>query len=196
MRNKGGNRNIGITKPDIFFYVYGLLHHPTYRARHADSLRRELPRIPLAPDFTAFRDAGLALAALHLGYEQGPRHELDLELTPGHSLDWRVAKMQPGRRVPAPDGDYRIFDTLRYNDTLTLRGIPPEAFRYRLGTRSALEWVIDQYRVKTDKRSGLVSDPNHYSAEPQYILHLLERVIHLSLETDRIVAGLADLPLA
>ena len=87
-------------------------------------------------------------------------------------MDYRVEKMRPLKRVQSEDGDYRIFDALQYNDTLTLRGIPAEAFRYRLGTRSALEWVVDQYRVKTDKRSGIVSDPNAWSEDPQYIVNL------------------------
>ena len=81
---------------------------------------------------------------------------------------------------------------LRYNGFLTLDGIPAEAFAYRLGNRSALEWVIDQYRVKTDKRSGIVNDPNR-ADDPQYILRLLGQVISVSLETVKIVAGLPEL---
>ena len=185
----------GISKLDIFHYVYGLLHHPGYRERHADSLRRELPRIPLAPDFAAFRDAGKQLARLHLGYEQERPWQLDWETADG-PVDYRVEKMRPLKRVQSKDGDYRIFDSLQYNDTLTLRGIPAEAFRYRLGTRSALEWVIDQYRVKTDKRSGIVSDPNAWSENEQYIVDLVGRVVRVSVETVRIVDGLAGLSLA
>ena len=185
-----------ISKLDIFHYVYGLLHHPGYRERHADSLRRELPRIPLAPDFHAFRDAGRELARLHLNYERERPWPLDWEVAaPERPIDYRVEKMRPGKRVPSGDGDFKIFDALKYNDTLTLQGIPAEAFRYRLGTRSALEWVIDQYRVKTDKRSGIVSDPNAWSEDPQYIVNLVGRVITVSMETVKIVDGLAGLPL-
>ncbi len=185
-----------ITKLDIFHYVYGLLHHPGYRARHADSLKRELPRIPLAPDFAAFRDAGRELAQLHLNYEREQPFDLDWEIAdPERPIDYRVEKMRPLKRVPSPDGDYRIFDSLEYNNTLTLRGIPAEAFRYRLGTRSALEWVVDQYQVKTDKRSGIVSDPNAWSDDPHYIVNLVGRVVAVSMRTVRIVDGLAALPL-
>ena len=81
---------------------------------------------------------------------------------------------------------------LRYNDFLTLDGIPAAAFNYRLGNRSALEWVIDQYRVKTDKRSGIVNDPNRPD-DPQYILRLIRKVIDVSLETVKIVEGLPGL---
>ena len=95
--------------------------------------------------------------------------------------------MRPGKKSPAPAGDHKIFDTLRYNDTLTLSGIPAEAFRYRLGTRSALEWVIDQYQVKTDRRSGIVSDPNAWSEAQQYIVDLVGRVVAVSMHTVRLV---------
>ncbi len=184
----------GINKLDIFHYVYGLLHHPGYRERHADSLKRELPRIPLAPDFAAFRAAGKELARLHLGYEHERPWQLDWETADG-PVDYRVEKMRPLKRVQSQDGDYKIFDSLQYNDTLTLRGIPAEAFRYRLGTRSALEWVVDQYRVKTDKRSGIVSDPNAWSEDEQYIVNLLGRVVRVSMDTVSIVDDLAGLPL-
>ena len=120
--------------------------------------------------------------------------QLDWETADG-PVDYRVEKMRPLKRVQSEDGDYRIFDSLQYNDTLTLRGIPAEAFRYRLGTRSALEWVVDQYRVKTDKRSGIVSDPNAWSEDQQYIVNLVGRVLRVSMETVKIVdlAGLAGL---
>ena len=183
-----------IEKLDIFHYVYGILHHPGYRERHADSLRRELPRIPLAPDFAAFRDAGKELARLHLNYERVDPWAMDWEVGDA-PIDWRVEKMRPLKRVQSEDGDYRIFDALQYNDTLTLRGIPADAFRYRLGTRSALEWVVDQYRVKTDKRSGIVSDPNAWSEDQQYIVNLVGRVVRVSMETVAIVDDLAGLPL-
>ena len=80
------------------------------------------------------------------------------------------------------------------NDTLTLRGIPAEAFEYRLGNRSALDWVIDQYQVSTDKRSGITSDPNGYSDDERYIVDLVERVVRVSVETVGIVNSLKALP--
>ncbi len=101
--------------------------------------------------------------------------------------------MLPKGKRKAVDGDYKVYSTLKYNDTLTLHGIPERAFAYRLGNRSALEWVVDQYRVKTDKRSGIMHDPNDYSDDPQYIVKLLERVITVSLRTLDVVDGLAGL---
>ena len=83
---------------------------------------------------------------------------------------------------------------LRYNEFLTLSGIPAEAFEYRLGNRSALEWVVDQYRVSMDARSGIVNDPNRED-DPQYIVRQVGQVVTASVETVRLVNGLRDLGL-
>ena len=171
-----------ITKWDIFHYVYGLLHHPVYRDRYQANLKRELPRIPFAPDFRAFAAAGARLAHIHVHYEDQPQYPLAQIETPDAPLDWRVEKMRLSKDRTR----------LTYNRFLTLDGIPPEAFNYRLGNRSALEWVIDQYRVKTDKRSGILNDPNR-GDDPQYILRLIGKVISVSLETVEIVASLPKL---
>ena len=171
-----------ISKWDIFHYVYGLLHHPGYRERYQANLKRELPRIPFAPDFRAFAAAGARLARLHVGYEDQPEYPLTQVETPDMMLDWRVEKMRLSKDKTQ----------LRYNSFLTLDGIPGEAFAYRLGNRSALEWVIDQYRVKTDKRSGIVNDPNR-GDDPQYIVRLIGKVISVSLETVKIVESLPEL---
>ena len=171
-----------ITKWDIFHYVYGLLHHPTYRDRYKANLKRELPRTPFAPDFRAFAKAGARLAQLHVGYKEQPEYQLRKAETPDMPLDWRVEKMRLSTDKTQ----------LRYNNFLTLDGIPEAAFGYRLGNRSALEWVIDQYRVKTEKRSGIVNDPNR-GDDPQYIVRLIGKVISVSLETVEIVEGLPEL---
>ena len=172
-------RDDTISKWDIFHYVYGLLHHPFYRERYQANLKRELPRIPFAPDFRAFASAGVRLAQIHVAYEDQPEYPLAQLETPDAPLDWRVEKMRLSKDKTQ----------ITYNRFLTLDGIPVAAFDYRLGNRSALEWVIDQYRVKTDKRSGIVNDPNR-ADDPQYILRLLGKVISVSLETVELVAGL------
>ncbi|HEX5105130.1 MAG TPA: type ISP restriction/modification enzyme [Pirellulaceae bacterium] len=134
--------------------VYGLLHHPGYRTKYPDNLKRELPRIPFAPEFRPFAKVGENLAKLHLDYEQLKPYDLDFIETPGLPLSYRVEdKMRLSK------------DKLRLavNPSLTLAGIPPEVFDYRLGNRSALGWVIEQYQVSTDKRSGITSDPTPWS---------------------------------
>ena len=133
-----GDDSIG--KWDIFHYVYGLLHHPTYRERYEANLKRDLPHLPYAPDFWGFAKAGRRLGEIHVGYEDVDEYPLCFVETPDTPLDWRVEKMKLSKDKTQ----------IKYNDFLTLDGIPAKAFDYRLGNRSALEWVIDQYRVKTD----------------------------------------------
>ena len=171
-----------IDKCAIFHYVYGLLHHPEYRTRYQANLKRDLPHIPYAPDFWAFAKAGQRLAELHVGYEAQPEYRLNFIEKEDMPLDWRVEKMRLSRDKTR----------LQYNDFLTLDEIPPETYDYQLGNRSALEWIIDQYRVKTDKRSGISNDPNR-GDEPQYIVKLIGKVITVSLETVEIVKGLPAL---
>ena len=172
-----------ITKWDIFHYNYGLLHHPDYRQKYEANLKRDLPHIPFGTDFRGFAEAGAQLADLHVNYESQPEYDkLKFVQTPDVPLDWRVEKMKLSKDKTS----------LIYNDFLTLSGIPPKVFDYRLGTRSALEWVVDQYRVKTDKRSGIVNDPNR-ADDPQYIVRLIGKVITVSLETMEIVGKLPAL---
>ena len=173
-----------ITKWDIFHYVYALLHHPLYRDRYAANLKRELPRVPFAPDFKAFADIGKRLAEIHVGYEQQPEYPLERIEAPDKPLDWRVERMKLSK-------DKR---SLIYNDFLTLGGIPLEVFEYRLGNRSALDWIIDQYQVSTDKRSGITNDPNR-ADDPEYIVRLIGQVITVSLETVQLVKRLYELPM-
>jgi predicted helicase len=173
-----------IGKWDIFHYVYAVLHHPDYRERFQANLKRELPRIPFAPDFWAFASAGERLAEIHVHYEDQPQYPLKMVETPDQRLDWRVEKMRLSKDKTQ----------LRYNDFLALDGIPSEVFDYRLGNRSALDWVIDQYQAKTDKRSGIVNDPNRQD-DPEYIVRLIGQVISVSLETVKIVKAMPDLGL-
>ena len=177
-------RDDTITKWDIFHYVYALLHHPVYRERYQANLKRDLPRLPYAPDFWDFSKAGQRLGEIHIGYEDVEEHPLTFIENREVPINWRVEKMKLSKDKTQ----------LIYNDFLTLEGIPPKVFDYRLGNRSALEWVIDQYRVKTDKRSGIINDPNR-TDDPRYIVKLIGKVIAVSLETVEIVENLPDLGL-
>jgi len=172
-----------IDKWAIFHYVYALLHHPAYREKYAANLRRSLPRLPFAPDFWSFAQAGARLAELHVHYEQQPEYPLEWVENRAAAMDFRVEKMKLARDRTS----------LQYNNFLTLAGIPPAVFDYKLGNRCALEWVIDRYRVTTDKRSGIVNDPNAYADDPRYIVELIGKVVTVSVETVAIVAGLPGL---
>ena len=173
-----------ITKWDIFHYTYALLHHPHYRQRYAANLKRELPRIPFAPEFHPFAISGKCLTEIHINYEQQPEYRLKHIENKDLPIDWRVEKMRLSKDKTQ----------IKYNDFLILTGIPPETFEYKLGNRSALDWIIDQYQVSTDKRSAIANDPNRLDDE-EYIVRLIKQVITVSLETVKIVKGLPDLGL-
>lgn len=175
-------KDSSITKWDIFYYVYGVLHHKGYREKYAANLKRELPRIPFAPDFRAFAKAGEALADLHINYEKQVEYPLEKVENQKEALDWRVEKMKLSKDKTA----------IIYNNFLTLANIPEEVFKYRLGNRSALDWIIDQYQVTTDKRSGIVNDPNRED-DPEYIVRLIGQIVTVSLETVKIVNSLPEL---
>ena len=171
-----------IDKWAIFHFVYALLHHPDYRAKYAANLRRELPRIPFVQDFWAFAQAGARLADLHVNYETQPEYRLNWIENADKPLNWRVERMKLSKDK----------HSLLYNDFLTLAGIPPAVYAYKLGNRSALEWIVDQYQVSVDKRSAIRNDPNN-PADPQAIVRLIGQVVSVSVATVAIVNHLPAL---
>ena len=176
-----------ITQDAIFDYVYGVLHAPDYRARFADDLSKTLPRIPFAPDFHTFAEAGQALAELHLGYETGPQYSLVAETSD-------ASGQPPGRLFGTSsmrltgDGD----SVLIVDNRLRLSGIPAAAHRYEVNGRTPLGWFIDRYRVKTDKESGITNDPNAWFPDEASFISAVCRIVHLSVETVRIVDRLPN----
>jgi len=182
-----------ISKEDLFYYVYGILHSPDYRERYADNLSKELPRIPVvkkAADFWAFSKAGRALAELHLNYETVEQYPLTIEakgtLT---DADYRVEKMKFAKK-----GDKT---TVIYNHRITLKGIPEAAWDYVVNGKAALDWVMERQAVRTDKASGIINDANDWAIEtmgnPRYPLELFQRVVTVSMETQKIVNSLPAL---
>ena len=177
-----------ITKDAIFDYVYGVLHAPGYRERFANDLSKELPRIPFATDFHAFAAAGRALEALHLGYETCQEFPLDLAYSqPG---DPRPEHYRMSKRAMRYSDDEKTV--LIVNDHLRISGIPAEAHRYQVNGRTPLEWVIDRYKLTQDKESGIVNDPNEWFDNPRGLIAAIRRIVHVSVETVRIVKGLPD----
>lgn len=179
-----------VTKDNIFHYVYGILHAPSYRETFAADLKKMLPRIPKVEGietFRAFVEAGAALMDLHVNYENVEPYPLTINTSA--DLDdqetWRVTKMKFASRTDK--------SAIVYNSRVRLEDIPDEAHRYVLGSRSGLEWLIDRYRVKTDKASGIVNDPNDWCDEhddPRYIVDLIQKVTTVSVETMKIVDSL------
>ncbi len=176
-----------ITKWDIFHYVYALLHHPQYRELYKENLKRDLPRIPLLQREEAFWacvSVGKQLIDMHVNYEQA--EEYPLKEADNGELSYAQSRRVDKKMKLSADKTAVIV-----NKTLTLEGIPQQCFEYRLGNRSALEWVIDQYQFSTDKRSGIESDP-HRLADPEYIIRLLKQVIMLSVKTAELVKELTE----
>jgi predicted helicase len=204
-----------ITKWEIFYYVYAILHPSEYRRKYAANLKRELPRIPfLSPltllekggnnndqtppllrgvggdqnHFQKISQLGEKLAQIHVNYEQQPEYKLKIIENPSplnppfvRGVGWilRVEKMKLSKDKTE----------IIYNEYLTLTGIPPEVWEYKLGNKSALDWIIDQYQIKTDKRSGIINDPNRLEDE-MYIIRLIKKIITVSLETVKLVSEL------
>ena len=191
-----------ITKEDVFYYVYGLLHSEDYRSRYADNLSKELPRIPCvkkAEDFWAFSRAGRALGDLHVNYESVAPYSVTIKqgdlrtaVIKDPEAFYRVTKMKFGGNARAKDKS-----TVIYNANITMQDIPLEAYDYVVNGKPALEWVMERQVVKTDKKSGITNDANRYAIEtmdnPAYPLELFQRVITVSLETMKIVRGLPKL---
>lgn len=182
--------NTAITKETIFWYVYGILHSTEYKERFAADLKKMLPRIPLAKDFQAFSDAGRELGEWHLNYEKVEPYALteDVKRLVMEAKDWRVSKMVFGKQGGKPDKSVIV-----YNENVTLRGIPLEAYDYVVNGKSAIEWIMDRYQVSVDKASQIRNDPNDWSEDPRYIVDLLKRIVRVSVESVRIVNSLPPL---
>lgn len=189
----------GVSKDDIFASTYALLHSPQYRDTFAADLKRQLPRIPLPPSFEAFEEfvaAGKTLLDLHINYETVdpyPLHEQHSTADPNSADFYRVQKLKYGGNARNKD-----LSTIVYNQNITLSGIPDEAHEYVLGSRTALDWILDRYQVRTDKASGIVNDPNDWGLEhddPRYIVDLIKRITTVSVETMKIVKNLPALEL-
>lgn len=191
-----------ISKEDLFYYIYGLLHSPDYRERFNNNLAKQLPRIPAVKsfiDFSAFRDAGRALGKLHVGFETAEPylvtfkegdHRLIAEAEENPAKFYRVSKMKFG-------GKGKDRGIVIYNENITMQNIPVEAYDYVVNGKPALEWVMERQAVKLDKASGIVNDANDYANEtvgnPKYPLEIFQRVITVCLKTMQIIRALPPL---
>lgn len=182
-----------ITKEDIFYYVYGILHSPEYKKRFESDLKKMLPRIPFAQNFWAFSEAGRKLAHWHLNYETIEPFPLMQtgELDLGDPAYYQVQKMQFAKNGKEVDKT-----VITVNSRIRLSGIPLKAYDYIVNGKSAIEWVMERYQVTVDKDSGIRNDPNAWAIEsdqPDYIVNLVKRVVRVSMETVDIVSSLPPL---
>jgi predicted helicase len=189
-----------VSKEDIFYYVYGILHSPDYRIAFANDLKKMLPRVPLVEDvrdFWKFSKSGRQLADLHINYENVDEHpdvmvnylgKTNFNPQTVDSSYYRVEKM----RFPKKGKK----DTIIYNSKITISNIPGKAYQYVVNGKSAIEWIMERYAVTTHKASGIKNDPNDWANEvgnPRYILDLLLSIINVSVQTVDIVNELPKL---
>ena len=181
-----------ITKEDIFFYNYGLLHHKQYRKKYKNDLSKGLPRLPFAPDFWAFAEAGKSLGRLHIDYEQLPGHQLRLvklsdDFDDNNYEHWAFTTKKQGLKQQK-DSSW----VLKVNDHYALAGIPDKAQQYKVNGKTALGWLADRYRVHEDKKhgSGIVNNANTLFNDPRDYIQLVQQIVQMSCETVEIVDGL------
>lgn len=189
-----------VSKEDIFYYVYGILHSPDYRETFANDLKKMLPRIPLVDkpkDFWAFSKAGRQLADLHINYESVPPYD-DVIVNGAEKLSFLDDRKDVSKytvtKMRFPKKGQK--ETIIYNRYITVENIPEKAYQYVVNGKSAIEWIMERYQIKTDKKSGITNDPNDWSKEvgnPRYILDLLLSIINVSVQTVDIVNGLPKL---
>lgn len=187
-----------VTKQDIFYYVYGILHSPDYRTVFASDLKKMLPRIPLVDDvkdFWKISKAGRTLADLHVNYEAVPAYQ-GVKIAGEDTKFFAIEKM----RFPKKDQK----DMIIFNSKIIISDIPAKAYEYIVNGKSAIEWVMERYQVTVDlnskgEGSGIKNDPNDWAKEvgnPRYILDLLLSVINVSIQTVEIVSNLPKLSFA
>ncbi|HEM5595446.1 TPA: DEAD/DEAH box helicase [Streptococcus suis] len=172
---------LGLSLDDTFAYVYGLLNSREYQEKYANDLKKDLARIPIVKQKDRYVEVGKALMDLHLNYEEVPVYD-DVEIQLSAQPSYKVSKMKFIKK-----GDR---SAIVYNDDITIRNIPEKAYEYMVNGRSAIEWIMDQYQVKTDKKSGITDDPNDYSTDEKYIFNLLLRIINVSMQTVDLINSL------
>ena len=186
---------INITKEDIFFYVYGILHSEEFRTRFSADLQKGITRIPLVNDnndFRAFSEAGRRLAEIHINYESVERWPVsevgDID-NPGP-----IKKMKWGKKKDRATGKkINDYSVLIINENLTISGIPEAIQNYVINGKPAIGWLLDRYQIRTDKDTGIINDPNDYSDNPRYIVDLVEKIISVSMKTLSLVSTLPRL---
>ncbi|WP_419918755.1 type ISP restriction/modification enzyme [Candidatus Poriferisocius sp.] len=185
-----------ITKDDIWEYLYGVMHAPDWRERYRHDLQRNLPRIPLADDFEAFRSAGRKLIDLHIGFETVEEWPVECEveaMIDEGGLDASAYRIKTKMRWGKKKSGEEDRTVLLINDRCRLVGIPAEAENYTVSGRSPLQWAIDSLRIKHDKSSKIIDDINQWhqwAEEPFNLIRHLRRLVTVSVESSRIINNL------
>ncbi len=197
---QGRYPQLDITTDDIWHYLYGVMHAPDWREKYRHDLQRNLPRVPLADDFLAFRDAGAELMELHIGYETCPEHpdvvcEVKGQPDEGQQPNGEVYRIGGKLRWGKDAENSRKHDrsVLLVNDRCRLTGIPAAAHEYEVSGRSPLDWAVHSLKEKTDNKSGIVDDPNGWHVwdqTPFELIRHLRRLAYVGVRSAEIISGL------
>lgn len=180
---------LGLNLDDTFAYVYGLLNSKEYQEKYANDLKKDLARIPIVKNKERYVEVGQKLMDLHLNYEEVPVYD-GVGITTAENPSYKVTKMRFAKKRDEKGKSVNDLSTIIFNSDITISNIPEKAYEYVVNGRSAIEWIIDQYQVKTDKKSGITDDPNDYSEDEKYIFNLLLRIINVSVQTVDLVNSL------
>lgn len=183
--NESFTEKLGLASEDVVYYIYGILYSEQYRNKYANDLKKNYPRIPIVKNKNQFVSTGKRLAELHLNYELiQPYSEIEI-LYRTNNPSYIVEKMKHPKRGQT--------DTIVFNRDITIKNIPEKAYEFSVNGRPAIEWIIDQYKIKKDTKSGIIDDPNEYSDDPKYIFNLLLSIINVSVQTVDLVNSLPPL---
>ncbi|MFT8606935.1 MAG: type ISP restriction/modification enzyme [Liquorilactobacillus ghanensis] len=185
-------QKVGLSLNDLFAYVYGLLNSPEYQQKYGNDLKKDLARIPIVANEEKYVEIGQKLIDLHLKYEEAPIYS-DIFVDCKNNPSYMVKKMKFAKKRNENGKLENDRSTIIFNSDITIHDIPEESYGYIVNGRSAIEWIMDQYQVKTDKKSGITDDPNDFSDDPKYIYNLLLRIITVSLQTIKLVNELPKL---
>ena len=180
---------LGLSLDETFAYVYGLLNSREYQEKYANDLKKDLARIPIVKNREKYVEIGYKLMDLHLNYEEVPVYD-GVEITPFVNPSYKVTKMRFAKKRNEKGKSVNDLSTIIFNSDITISNIPEKAYEYVVNGRSAIEWIMDQYQVKTDKKSGITDDPNDYSDDEKYIFNLLLRIINVSIQTVDLINSL------
>ena len=184
---------VGLDKEYILPYIYGVLSSKDYENKYGLDLAKSFPRIPNVKNKRIFIETGKKLMDLHLNYEEIPMYE-DVSIESNSSPSYKVKKMKFAKIRNTETGKLeKDRSTIIFNTDITIKNIPEKAYEYVVNGKSAIEWIMDQYQVKTDKKSGITDDPNDFSDDPKYIFNLLLRIINVSVQTVDLVNSLPKL---
>lgn len=190
--NSAFSLKINLNKEDVFSYVYGLLNSTDYQSKYQNDLKKDLARIPIVKNKEKYVEIGKELINLHLNYEEVSAYD-EVNIKYSGTPDYKVKKMKFAKKRNSEGKLEKDKTTIIFNNSITIENIPEKAYEYVVNGRSAIEWIMDQYQIKTDKKSGITDDPNDFSDDPKYIFNLLLSIINVSVQTVDLVNQLPKL---